>query len=199
MIENQIIARGITDKKLIEAMRKVPREEFVPDAYKESAFNDGPLPIGYNQTISQPYIVALMTMELELEGEEKVLEIGTGSGYQSAILANLVDFVYSVEVIEELADSAVERLEKLEYKNVEIKRGNGYEGWKENAPFDRIILTAAPEEIPYKLIEQLKPGGIMLLPVGKSDQRLKKLIKTKEGEINEKTITAVRFVPMVQK
>lgn len=169
MVKEQIINRGIDDKKVLEIMEKVPRHKFVPQNYISQAYEDHPLPIGYGQTISQPYMVALMTQCLKLIGGVgfKVLEIGTGSGYQAAVLAELVKGkVYTIEIIEELGKSASLRLKNLGYKNVEVKIGDGYFGWKEKAPFDRIIVTCAPDHIPPPLIEQLKVGGIMVVPVG---------------------------------
>jgi protein-L-isoaspartate(D-aspartate) O-methyltransferase len=198
MVNEQIISRGITDKKVIEAMRKVPREDFVEDNFKEETYQDGPLPIGCGQTISQPYIVALMTESLELEGSEKVLEIGTGSGYQTAILAEIVKNVYTIEIV----SSLYERVKKIlsRYKNIKILLSDGYHGWKEYAPFDRIIVTAAPEKIPEPLIDQLKDGGIMILPSGPPgwSQILLKIVKQK-GEIKTERICDVAFVPLTRK
>lgn len=198
MIEEQIKARGITDERLLDAIRNTPRHKFVPEKYEHSAYKDGPLPIGHDQTISQPYIVALMTDKLSLQGDEKVLEIGTGSAYQAAILSHLASEVYTMEIVEELARSAEERLEDMEYDNVFVLHGNGYKGWPEKAPFDRIIVTAAPEEIPQELVDQLAENGKMVLPVGKGVQMLKVVTKDEQGNINEKVITGVRFVPMVR-
>src|SRR4030043_1466675 len=177
MIQNQIISRGIKDKKVLDAFKKVPRDIFVDEAYRNSAYEDRPLPIGSGQTISQPYIVALMTESLELIGNEKVLEIGTGSGYQVAILAELAKEVYTVEIVTSLH----ERNKKLlsGYKNIKMSNHDGYLGWKEHSPYDRIIVTAAPDHIPPPFIEQLKEGGIMIIPVGLSSwgQTLYKVIK----------------------
>ena len=197
MVEEQIIARGIADLKVIEVMKNTPRHLFVPAIYADKAYGDHPLPIGENQTISQPYIVALMTELLELKGTETVLEIGTGSGYQAAILSPLVRTCYSIELIPVLADSAQTRLKRLNYSNVIVKCGDGYKGWAEHAPFDCIIITAAPPEIPHELINQLKVGGKMVVPVGQYYQELLLITKTKNGIIKEK-IAAVRFVPMVK-
>ena len=197
MIKEQIEKRGITDKRVLEAMRNTPRHEFIPYEYIEKAYNDSPLPIGYGQTISQPYIVALMSELLQLQGDEKVLEIGTGSGYQTAILSKLASKVYSVEIVHNLVDNSTSILQKLNHSNIVVRQGDGYEGWKEEAPFDAVIVTASPASIPEKLIEQLKPGGRMVLPVGKYYQTLKLVIKNKDGRISEETITSVRFVPMV--
>lgn len=197
MSENQLISRGIADFKVLRAMENTPRHLFVPEAQQPEAYADRPLPIGEGQTISQPYIVALMTELLKLKGDEKVLEIGTGSGYQAAILAQLADSVYSVELIPELAEKASLLLNQLGYSNVKTKCGDGYHGWAEHAPFDCIIVTAAPPEIPEKLIEQLTPGGKLVLPVGKFYQELIVVSKSGKG-IRKERIIPVRFVPMVK-
>ena len=196
MVESQIIARGITDQKLIDVMKTTPRHLFVPVDMIENAYNDGPLPIGWNQTISQPYIVALMTELLNLKGDEKVLEIGTGSGYQAAILSQMVDSCYSVEIVKELAELSSTRLREMGYDNVIVKWGDGYRGWPDHAPFDAIIITAAPENIPEELIDQLKSGGRMVVPVGTSYQNLMLINKTNKG-YQKRNIIPVRFVPMV--
>ncbi len=198
MVETQLKARDITDQKVIQAMLKVERHRFVPKEYKELAYIDEPLPIGYGQTISQPYIVALMTQLLELKGDERVLEIGTGSGYQAAILAEIVKEVYTIEIIPELAKKAEKLLkEELGYKNIHFKIGDGYLGWKEFAPFDRIIVTCAPEHIPQPLIEQLKDGGKMVIPVGVYTQEL--IVVEKEGnKVYKRATIPVRFVPMLR-
>lgn len=196
MVASQIVARGVSDGRVIDAMQHTPRHLFVPDDVKEFAYNDYPLPIGYGQTISQPYIVALMTELLELSGDEVVLEIGTGSGYQAAILSRLVKNCYSMEVVRELAEGSGKLLKELGYQNVEVKWGDGYQGWPEKAPFDAIIITAAPEEVPEKLVEQLKTGGRMVVPVGKFYQNLLLITKKEEG-YRQKNIIPVRFVPMV--
>lgn len=195
MVSEQIVRRGVSDKLVLSAMRKVPRHEFVPDNMKPLAYEDRPLPIGEDQTISQPYIVALMTELLGLKGGEKVLEIGTGSGYQAAVLAEIPTEVYTIEIIPTLAASAEERLRRLGYKNITVKCGDGYQGWKEHAPFDGIIVTAAPDHIPQPLIDQLKVGGRMVIPVGDVFQELKLITKT-EGGTKEENIIPVRFVPM---
>lgn len=197
MVEEQIVARGITDKDVVDAMKNTPRHKFMPENVRGSAYGDHPLPIGYEQTISQPYIVALMTELLDLTGTERVLEIGTGSGYQAAILSRLADSVYTIEIVKELADRAEETLHESGYDNVYVKHGDGYEGWEEFAPFDRIILTAAPPEVPPKLIEQLAVGGTMILPVGELSQDLVEINKTEQGTTRN-VITGVRFVPMVR-
>ncbi len=195
MVETQIKARGVKDPRVLSAMSKVERHRFVPEEYVNSAYSDQPLPIGEGQTISQPYIVALMTELLELKGEERVLEIGTGSGYQAAILAELVKEVYSIEIIESLANSAKKKLIELGYKNVYVKAGDGYLGWPEVAPFDAIIVTAAPDHIPNPLLEQLKEGGRMVIPVGTFAQELKKIVK-RSGKIETTDVIPVVFVPM---
>lgn len=198
MVEEQIVSRGIHDKKVLDAMRAVPRHYFVNEKFLNLAYTDQPLPIGYNQTISQPYVVAYMTSALELKKKSRVLEIGTGSGYQTAILAEIAKEVYSVEVIEELAEKARVVLKKLNYKNVKINIGNGRRGWKEYAPYSHIIVTAASENIPKALIEQLDSGGNMIVPVGHSSwtQNLVLVTKMRDGIRREK-ILPVRFVPLV--
>lgn len=197
MVSRQIEARGIDNQELLHVMRTTPRHRFVPDRYQRYAYSDQPLPIAHGQTISQPYIVALMTDHLRLDGSERVLEIGTGSGYQAAILAPLVEEVYTIEIVEGLARTSKELLDNMGYDNVHVLYGDGYQGWPEHAPFDRIIVTAAPPEIPPKLVEQLKPGGKMILPVGENIQYLKAVYKDKDGSTREEVITGVRFVPMV--
>ena len=197
MIQNQIISRGIKDKKVLDALRKVPRDIFVDEAYKDSAYEDGPLPIGFGQTISQPYIVALMTESLELTGNDKVLEIGTGSGYQVAVLAVITKEVYTVEIITSLYKKNRGFLKK--YKNVKMSNHDGYLGWEKYAPYDRIIVTASPGYIPQSLIEQIRDGGIMVIPVGSSswDQTLYKVIK--HGTRIEKIgLCGVAFVPLTR-
>ncbi len=196
MVNTQIISRGVDDNRVIKTMKNTPRHLFVPEKIEKSAYSDSPLPIGEGQTISQPYIVALMTELLELKGNEKVLEIGTGSGYQAAILSQLTDICYSIEIVKTLADRSREILSQLGYDNVLVKWGDGYKGWPEHAPFDRIIITAAPEEIPQELVAQLKVGGRMVLPVGKWYQELVLITKDATG-IKKETIIPVRFVPMV--
>ena len=196
MVESQIISRGVNGKDLIEAMLKVPRHEFVPEGFKHQAYLDSALPIRAGQTISQPYIVAYMTELMNVKKGDKVLEIGTGSGYQAAILAEIGCDVYTIEIIEELSKSAESTLTKMGYKSVHLKVGDGYEGWEEHAPYDAIIVTAAPPEIPEPLKAQLKENGRMVIPVGEDVQELILITKTKEGLV-EKRETLVRFVPMV--
>ena len=178
-------------------MRETPRHLFIPKHLIDMAYEDGPLPIGEGQTISQPYIVAIMTELLQLQGKERVLEIGTGSGYQAAILSQLVNKVYSIEIIKTLAEKADNKLKEMKYNNVMVKWGDGYQGWLEYAPYDAIIVTAAPDKVPYPLIDQLIQGGIMVVPVGTYFQQLKVISKTLDNEIKENNIIPVRFVPMV--
>ena len=198
MVSDQIVARGITDQRVISAMREVPRHEFMPDAMRYLAYSDSPAPIGYDQTISQPYIVAIMTELLQLEEDDKVLEIGTGSGYQAAVLGEIGVEVYSIEIVCELADRAKATLAEQGYDNVHVKCGDGYKGWPEHAPFDAIIVTAAPPEVPQALVEQLAPGGRMVVPVGDYYQKLRVISKDPKGETHSEDIFDVRFVPMVR-
>jgi len=196
MVEKQIIARGIKDERVIGAMLKVPRHLFIPEQYRHYAYADSPVPIGHDQTISQPYIVALMTEELNLSSTDKVLEIGTGSGYQAAILAELAREVYTIEIIEPLAREAEARLKQLGYENVKVKVGDGYLGWPEYAPFDRIVVTCAPTEIPQPLIDQLKEGGVMVIPVGSGGFQYLYRVKKVMGQIETEKIIPVSFVPL---
>ena len=195
MVEEQIVSRGVKDGKVLAAMRKVQRDMFVPPQYRSQAYDDGPLPIGEGQTISQPYIVALMTELLELKGGEKVLEIGTGSGYQAAVLAEIAGDVYSVEILEGLARRADTLLKDLGYKNIHVEARDGYRGWPEHAPFDGIIVTAAPDHVPEPLKEQLKVGGKLVIPVGEFFQELVVIEKTEKGYV-KRDVIPVRFVPM---
>ena len=201
MVEDQIIKRGIEDKRVLDIMKSVERHKFVPEKYAKSAYKDGPLPIGHGQTISQPFIVAFMTENLKLDPNHRVLEIGTGSGYQTAILSELSGHVYTMEIIDELAKLSSSVLKKLGFDNVTVRNGNGYKGWAEEAPFDRIMVTAAPEEIPNMLVDQLTEGGIMVIPVGEQFeiQYLWVLTKEQSGSIKKEKILPVRFVPMVTK
>jgi len=197
MVERQIAARGVKDPRVLEAMRTIPRHLFVPEAEMPHAYEDRPLPIGSGQTISQPYIVAFMTEQLHLTGNETVLEIGTGSGYQMAVLARLAKKVYSIEIRPELAKEAAGRLKSLGVTNAEVMTGDGYEGWPEHAPFDGILVTAAPERIPPPLLEQLASPGRMVIPVGGFYQELK-VIERSGGGYTEKSVLPVRFVPFVR-
>lgn len=197
MVENDIKARGIKNEKVLEAMRSVPRHLFVPKRYRKLAYADRPLPIGHSQTISQPYIVALMTALVNPKEDTRVLEIGTGSGYQAAVLAEICDTVYSIEIIPDLGKSARKRLHSNGYDNVKVKIGDGYQGWPKYAPFDAIIVTAAPHNVPKPLKEQLAEGGRMIIPVGSDMNQELYLIKKKDGEITEQDVIPVRFVPMI--
>ena len=200
MIETQIKQRGIKDQAILDAMLKINRHEFVQENFERLAYSDRPVPIGFGQTISQPYIVAFMSEKLNVNTHHKVLEIGTGSGYQAAVLAELSEHVYTIEIISELAKRAEKVLNKNKYDNITIRIGDGYKGWPEEAPFDRIMVTAAPKEIPERLIEQLAPGGIMVIPVGETVmmQYLWSIKKENDGSIIKEKIFPVRFVPMVK-
>ena len=197
MVETQIRRRGVTDQQVLDAMERVPRHEFVPDRLKDQAYGDYPLAIGCGQTISQPYIVALMSELLAIEADDKVLEIGTGSGYQAAILAEIAAEVYSVEIIKALADEAAERLRRLGYTNVHVRNTDGYFGWKEHAPYDAIIVTCAADHIPPSLVEQLADGGKLILPIGPPGDNQTLWEVTKKGEqITKRDVTGVCFVPL---
>jgi protein-L-isoaspartate(D-aspartate) O-methyltransferase len=198
MVDEQLTARDINSPRVIGAMRTVPRHLFVPESVREDAYGDTPLPIGHGQTISQPYIVAFMTQALEIEPAHRVLEIGTGSGYQAAVLSVLAADVYTIEIIPALADRARDTLAALGYANVHVRAGNGYLGWPEHAPYDRVIVTAAPEEVPAALVEQLKVGGLMAIPVGSVEQELRILRRTPTATETVRTLP-VRFVPMTGK
>jgi len=195
MVKGQIESRGVKDKNVLEAMKKVPRHLFVPEKYRKYAYDDRPLPIGENQTISQPYIVAYMTESLELDEDDKVLEIGTGSGYQAAILGEIAASVYTIEIVESLALRAELTLKDLGYTNVHVRVGDGYQGWPGEAPFDAVIVTAAPDHIPQPLIDQLKDGGRLVIPVGDYMQELVLVKKTDKG-IEKERLLPVMFVPM---
>lgn len=200
MVSKQIKSRGIRQQEVLDAMGKVPRHQFVPEKYRQSAYQDGPLPIGYGQTISQPYIVAYMTEKIEPDASFKVLEIGTGSGYQAAVLAEIVDQVYTIEIVEELESAAAERLKDLRYENIHVKAGDGFFGWKEHAPFDAIVVTAAADYIPPPLIDQLKEGGKMIIPVGSPFQvQMLKLVEKKKEKVVTKNLLPVKFVPFTRK
>ncbi len=198
MVAEQIEARGIADPQVLAALRAVPRHWFVPDRLADQAYEDGPLPIGEGQTISQPYIVARMTEAVELRPGERVLDIGTGSGYQAAVLAEITPHVWSIEIVPELAASAAARLKARGYDSVQVRVGDGWLGWPEHAPFDAIILAAAPEQVPPALVEQLAPGGRLCLPIGGRDeaQELLLIARAADGTLTERRLEAVRFVPM---
>ncbi|HJM94528.1 MAG: protein-L-isoaspartate(D-aspartate) O-methyltransferase [Candidatus Marinimicrobia bacterium] len=200
MIKNQLQSRGIRDDAVLDVMRSVERHNFVPENYRDRAYSDGPLPIGHGQTISQPYIVAFMTEQLQVSSQHKILEIGTGSGYQAAILGELAKHVFTIEIIPELAEGAKNILNHLSYKNITVRAGDGYKGWPEEAPFERIMVTAAPTEVPQELIDQLAPGGRMILPVGAQFlvQYLWVIEKDDQGTVTKEKILPVRFVPMVK-
>jgi len=198
MIQTQIIARGVADTATIRAMRSVPRHEFVPRQFVQYAYDDHPLQIGYEQTISQPYIVAFMTELIKPHRGQRVLEVGTGSGYQAAVLAEIVDSVFTVELIQELAETAGARLKQLGYRNVAVRQGDGYLGWPEHAPYDAILVTAAAEEIPLPLIAQLKEGGTLVIPVGPlSDIQSLMVVRKEADRIVTESVLPVRFVPLI--
>jgi protein-L-isoaspartate(D-aspartate) O-methyltransferase len=196
MVSETIAPRGVKDPRVLAAMRKVPRHEFLPDAVRPHAYDDAPVPIGYGQTASQPYMVAVMTELAELGPHTRVLEIGTGSGYQAAILAEVAGEVYSIEILEPLAASARRTLERLGYGRVHVRQGDGYRGWPEAAPFDAIVVTAAPPEVPKALLEQLAPGGRLVVPVGRDEQELEVHRRTADG-VRVRRFFPVTFVPMV--
>jgi protein-L-isoaspartate(D-aspartate) O-methyltransferase len=196
MVTQQLKAHGITDERVLNAMNKVPREEFVPADAKASSYADQPLPIGHGQTISQPFIVAFMTEQLRPSPKDRVLEIGTGSGYQAAILAELTADVYTIEIIEPLAKTAEVTLQRLGYENVHVKAGDGYKGWPEYAPFDAITVACAPDHVPQPLVDQLKEGGRMVIPVGGFGDQELYLLEKKNGELQRRSVLPVRFVPM---
>lgn len=200
MVRQQIEARGVRDPRVLEAMRTVRRERFVPEPVRTYSTSDTPLPIGFDQTISQPYIVAYMTELLELEPDHRVLEIGTGSGYQTAVLATLCDHVYSIEIVPELAERSAKILQELDYRNVSVRLGDGYLGWPEHAPYDRIIVTAAPPELPQALVDQLATQGRLVAPVGRNPDAQKIVLVTKDarGNVRRRNQLPVRFVPMVR-
>jgi protein-L-isoaspartate(D-aspartate) O-methyltransferase len=198
MVETQIAARGVADPAVLAAMRKVPRHRFVPPSLVDDAYVDGPLPIGFQQTISQPYIVAYMSEALRVSRQHKVLEIGTGSGYQAAVLGELASQVYTIEIIPELGERARALLAELGYQNVHVRTGDGYLGWPEQAPFDRIMVTAAPDHVPPPLVDQLAIGGHLVIPVGRWEQEMTIVTKTERGVVTRVTIP-VRFVPLTRR
>jgi protein-L-isoaspartate(D-aspartate) O-methyltransferase len=195
MVAEQIAARDVRDPRVLAAMRKVPRHEFVPERWRAHAYDDRPLPIGEDQTISQPYIVALMSELADVQPKDRVLEVGTGSGYQAAVLAELGADVYTIEIVEPLARRAAAAFERLGLRAVHTRHGDGYRGWPEAAPFDAIVVTAAPPEVPRALLAQLKPGGRLVIPVGGAEQELQVHERTADG-FRVRTVTPVRFVPM---
>jgi protein-L-isoaspartate(D-aspartate) O-methyltransferase len=199
MVMEQLMPRGVHQERVLAAMAKVPREEFVPPELRAASYADQALPIGHGQTISQPFIVAFMTEKLELKPADRVLEIGTGSGYQAAVLAELAAEVYTIEIIEPLAKNAEATLARLGYKNVRVKIGDGYKGWPERAPFDAIIVTCAPDRIPQPLTEQLTEGGRMIIPVGGPGDQELYLLEKKNGQLEQRAVLPVRFVPMAGK
>ena len=201
MVAEQIAGRGVRDPRVLAAMREVPRHLFVPDSDRDDAYDDSPLPIGHGQTISQPYIVALMTELARPRDTDRALEIGTGSGYQAAVLSRLVARVYTIELVEPLARAARQRLELLGYGNITTRQGDGYGGWPEHSPFEVILVTAAPERVPAPLIEQLAPGGRLVIPVGEVSgvQDLLLIEKDKSGKTTTRNIIPVRFVPLIRK
>jgi protein-L-isoaspartate(D-aspartate) O-methyltransferase len=196
MIEDQLKPRGIRDERVLAAMEKVPREEFVPENLRGQSYSDSALPIGHDQTISQPFIVALMTEQLHLQPTDRVLEVGTGSGYQTAILAELVKDVYTIEIVDPLGKDASARLARLGYNNAHVKVGDGYQGWPEVAPFDAIIVTCAPDKVPQPLTQQLKENGRMIVPVGTGMDQQLYLLEKKNGKLAQTAILPVRFVSM---
>jgi protein-L-isoaspartate(D-aspartate) O-methyltransferase len=196
MIERDLRGRDITDEQVLEVMGRIPRQLFVPRERQNQAYADHPLPIGRGQTISQPYIVALMTQLAKPTASSRALDIGTGSGYQAAVLAELCKQVYSIEIVESLAEQATDRLKRLGYENITVRHGDGYQGWKEHAPFDVIIVAAAPNHVPQPLIDQLAPGGRLVIPVGDWYQQLVLIEKQKDGKVRRKAVIPVMFVPM---
>lgn len=198
MVEQQLVARGIHDRRVLDAMGRVPRHKFVPERVQHLAYRDSPLAIGHRQTISQPFIVAMMNELIRPAAETRALDVGTGSGYQAAILGELVDSVYSIEILEPLADEARELLRSMGYDNIEVRCGDGYRGWPEQAPFDAIIVAAAPDHVPEPLVEQLAPGGRLVIPVGEQrrTQNLLVIEKRPDGTISRRNVTPVAFVPM---
>lgn len=196
MVSQQLAGRDIVNQRVLDAMRQVPRHEFVPQARRHQAYADSPLPIGSGQTISQPYIVALMTQLVDPQPHHKALDIGTGSGYQAAVLAELVKSVHSVEIVESLAKAAEDRLRTLGYQNINVRHGDGYHGWESEAPFDVIIVAAAPNHVPPALVEQLAPGGKLVIPVGEHTHTLLAVEKQMDGTVVQREIAPVGFVPM---
>ncbi len=199
MVQTQIAARKVKDARVLAAMRSVPRHEFVPAELRAYAYEDRPLPIGYDQTISQPYIVAFMTAQLAPKPADRVLEIGTGSGYQAAVMAKLVAQVFTIEIVEPLAKRAGADLARLGFKNVHVRAGDGYKGWPEEAPFDSIIVTCAPDHVPEPLVRQLKDGGRMIIPVGEFGRQQLYVLEKRAGKVEQRAVLPVMFVPMTGK
>ncbi len=199
MVDEQIVSRGISDKRVIEAMLRVPRHLFVPSELAFQAYEDHPLAIGWGQTISQPYIVAFMTQALDLRPTSRVLEVGTGSGYQAAVLGQICDDVYTIEIIPQLAERAAAMLKDLGYANIHVTTGDGYEGWPEHAPYDAIIVTASPTHVPPPLVRQLAEGGRMIIPINENGNQSLVLMKKKDGRLTQRSILPVLFVPLVNK
>jgi len=199
MVAGQIAARDVRDPRVLAAMREIPRHLFVPETLRDQAYEDHPLPIGHGQTISQPYIVGIMTELVRVDKKSRVLEIGTGSGYQAAVLSRVAAHVYTIEIVPELAKKSAALLQSLGFANVTVRHGDGYKGWPEQAPFEAIMLTAAPPEVPQALLDQLKPGGRLIAPVGRTvfSQDLILIEKTGDGKLKRRSIFPVRFVPMV--
>lgn len=199
MVTEQLEKRGIESVAVLNAMRQVPRHEFVPVENRHQAYEDTPLPIGFNQTISQPYIVAYMSEKLNVTKKQKVLEIGTGSGYQAAVLSLLADSVYTIEIVRPLGEAARAKLRELGYNNVRVKIGDGYQGWRQHAPFDAIMVTAAPEKVPPPLIDQLKEGGVMIVPIGpERGMQYLQYLEKRNGKMVKKKLLPVRFVPFTR-
>jgi len=198
MVEHQLKDRGIHNQRVLDAMLKVPRHKFIPEGYKRFSYNDSPVPIGYDQTISQPYIVAYMTEILNPDSSQKILEIGTGSGYQAAVLSQLYKEVYTIEIIKPLGENAKKIFEEEGYKNVRAKIGDGYQGWKDYAPYDAIIVTCAPENVPQPLVEQLAEGGKMIIPVGGLNSQVLYLLEKRKGKVRTTETLPVLFVPMTR-
>ena len=196
MVEEQLLGRNINNSRVLCSMQNVPRHEFVPKDLRSRAYADGPLAIGKGQTISQPYIVALMTQLAGPESDSRVLDVGTGSGYQAAVLAEIVDHVDSIEIVESLAEESRKRLPRLGYENVDVRTGDGYRGWPEHAPYDVIIVAAAPDHVPQPLVDQLAPGGRLIIPVGQRVQKLTIVEKNDDGSIEKSNVAPVAFVPM---
>ncbi len=196
MVDTQIRRRGIQDERVLKSLERIPRHRFVPKRLQSQAYDDQPLPIGHEQTISQPYIVALMTELVRPQSGDRALDIGTGCGYQAAVLSELVHEVYSIEIVKPLSSEAKTRLQQLGYKNVEVRNGDGYQGWAEHAPFQIIVVAAAPDHVPQPLLDQLAPNGRMVIPVGQYSQELQLIEKAATGELRYTNIAAVAFVPM---